>query len=133
MVTADSRWGQDLRATIQSADAAIQSIDRIAAYLWDQLTAADCLPRELPEEANSLIREARQRALAMRERARAAFNRYSADPVEALFRHRRLSREQYFLLRAMGLSESDLPTPQSLATETPGLESLPLTNDEGGR
>jgi hypothetical protein len=45
----------------------------------------------------------------LRKAASAAFDRYSAGPVERLFRKQPLSREDYFLLQAMGATREELP------------------------
>jgi hypothetical protein len=110
-------WADELRDALRASEASLASLTKIHAYLWAQLTAADCLPRELPRAANELLEEAHANTAAVKAAVDAAFRRYSSEPVETLFRRRPLGREQYFLLCAMGATQRQLPVPEWLAIE----------------
>jgi hypothetical protein len=95
-------WAQELRAIIAATDEATQLLHLLRAWTWDSVVAEDVLPRQLPEAADRLFESLRQQLAGAREAASAAFGRYSSGPVERLFTKRPLSREDYFLLLALG-------------------------------
>lgn len=104
-------WAQELRAVIAATDEAARLLGALQAWTRDAVVAKDVWPRELPEPPRSLFAALQARLDEARQSASAAFHRYSSDPVERLFMKQPLSREEYFLLQAMGATERELPSP----------------------
>ena len=96
-------WADQLRDLIGAADRASGAVRDVEAWAWEHVVASDVLPRQLPEPLGAHLTALERDLNAIRELARALFGRLCSDPSGKLLAGRMLSREEYYLCRAMGV------------------------------
>ena len=112
-------WADELRAVLSATDEVARLLHELHAWTSDRVVPDDVLPREMPEPARTLFESLNQQVVTARDAAAAAFHRYSSGPLETLDMKQPLSREEYFLLQAMGATKEELPpTPWSLPSNS---------------
>jgi hypothetical protein len=133
-MTHDPQWAEELRTALSAIEASMSLVGEIHAFTWENLTTHDAIPRELPLPLAELLQRANSKLASAREAIQSAFRRYSAEPVETVLLRRPMSREQYFLLLAMGATREEIPVPGWLANESDssshaGYRTLELSED----
>jgi hypothetical protein len=101
-------WADELRQVCAASEAAERICEELHRWAWDNAVAHDVLPEELPEPLEKLLVALRQELTRVRSAGRAAFERYSSEPVGRAFSGRQPSREEYYLLLAMGATKPEL-------------------------
>ena len=112
-------WADQLRDLADAADHALAALRDVGAWAWQHVVASDVLPRQMPEPLGSHLTAVERNLSMVRELARALFGRLCSEPSGNLLAGRPLSREEYYLCRAMGV---DFGGRRSLASS-----SLPIT------
>lgn len=92
-----------LRDLIGAADRASAAVRDIRAWAWENVVASDVVPRETPEPLQSYLTGLERDLGETGELARALFDRLSSDPSRKLLSGQPLSREEYYLVRALGV------------------------------
>jgi hypothetical protein len=115
-----NQWAKEIRETIAALHEVQESLAQLKTQLPKSLVANDALPLELPEPIGSLLSLLDAKVIASLLAAGQSFARYSSDPVEHLFAKRELTREEYYLLQAMGATDLQLPPPTFNARDVAG-------------
>jgi hypothetical protein len=116
-----AQWGDEMRESLKELNEAQEKLGDLHRWVSSQLTAADVWPRVQSEDARELFLAVHERLENAIRAASASFKRYSGSPLECLFSHGTLSREQHYILLAMGATEAELPTPSFGSAAGPGL------------
>lgn len=98
-----SKWGDELREILSATDLAEQALRDLHRYLWDNVVASDVWPRELPEDLRNCLEALTREIEKCSRAAEKAFERCSSVPINKVLAEVPLSREQYYLCRAMGM------------------------------
>jgi hypothetical protein len=98
----EAPWADQLRDLIGAADRASAAVRDIRAWAWENVVASDVIPRETPEPLQSYLTTLERDLGGMGETARRLFGRLSSEPSGKLLAGRPLSREEYYLVRALG-------------------------------
>ena len=106
-----SEWAKELRATIAAIEAAMRTLATLNEHTRNAPSANGGVPREIPENIHKLLSKLNGELNTALESSKSSFDRYSGNPVMRLFTKKDLSREEYFLLQAMGATEAELPEP----------------------
>jgi hypothetical protein len=96
-------WSEQLRAALAAFEHIENGMAALNQWLWDNVVAHDCLPVAFPPDVADLLQRLRVAVGAGRSAATEAFERFSARPVGAFVRGRRLSEEEFYVLGAMGI------------------------------
>jgi len=94
-------------------------------WLWKHVVASDVLPQQMPEVPGSRLGVLERELGTIRRSATRAFERYSSEPSRKLLARAPLTREEYFVCRAMGLEPRRGPT-ASQNTEPNAIDPLLL-------
>src|SRR6476659_7711737 len=98
----DSDWAKEvceILAAIAHADQAGRDLSR---WIWDNVVAHDVLPRQLPQPLTAHFDTLEREIRTIRLLADQAFERYSSAPLGKLVKGLPLTREEFYLCRAMG-------------------------------
>jgi hypothetical protein len=101
-----TNWADEIRDILRAIERALREL---TSDLWDNTTASDVWPRKLPGDAGSLLGTLHAELDQCRQSAHEAFDRYSSGPCANALTGRPLSREQYYLCRAMGADFGTAP------------------------
>ncbi|HEX7114915.1 MAG TPA: hypothetical protein VF193_07270 [Steroidobacter sp.] len=96
-------WADQLRDLIGAAERASAAVRYIRAWVWENVVAGDVVPRVMPEPLESHLTGLEHDLGGIGELARALFGRLSSDPSGKLLAGWPLSREEYYLVRALGV------------------------------
>lgn len=99
----EATWTDQLRDLIGAADRAADAARDIKAWASQEAMGSDKLPLEMPETLSSRLTAIERDLGEIGELAGALFARLSVDPSGKLLAGRPLSREQYYLVRALGV------------------------------
>ncbi len=75
----------------------------LVSGLAQHVVASDVLPREMPEPLESWLSALSEAIDGVRRAISEAHARYSSDPSATFLRGRRLTREEYYIIRVMGI------------------------------
>jgi hypothetical protein len=106
-------WFVELRQAAQAAEEATEATTVITNWLWSHVAGADVFPPNLPEELRSSLDALGTALRELTDGIGEGLDRVLWRPFGKLLNGRLLSREEYYLIRAMGVdfgvvvSESD--------------------------
>ena len=101
-------WADELRQVCTAAEAAERLCAELHRWAWDNVVAHDVLPEKFPEPLEKLLAALCHELTRVSSAGRAAFERYSSEPVGHAFSGKQPSREEYHLLLAMGATKAEL-------------------------
>ena len=99
----EGSWGDQLRHLVDAADQASAALRDVGAWACENVVASDVLPRQMPEPLVSHLTTLERGLGTIRELAGALVGRLCSGPSVKLLAGRPLSREEYYLCRAMGV------------------------------
>lgn len=96
-------WVNQLRDLVGAADRAAEAARDISAWASEEVVPSDVLPRKMPEPLGTRLTALECDLDEIDKLAAALFARLSSDPSARLLAGRPLSREPYYLVRALGV------------------------------
>jgi hypothetical protein len=96
-------WARELKELIDGVGRARQAGAELSEVLWREVVADDVRPQELPRSLASPLTLLREELANLERVAGEAFSRYSSVPTAKFWGGHQLTREDYYVLRAMGL------------------------------
>jgi hypothetical protein len=99
----DHDWHAQFRELRSAVDALQERLHACHQWLADNVVASDVLPRKYPEPISSDLNAAHVAAQTIANLAGLLKDRLCAEPTARFLNGWRLTREQYFLLRASGI------------------------------
>ena len=95
------QWMSEVRQVLAFGREAHQVALELEEWLRENVVASDVLPRELPPDCSTLLRQLHERLVKIERAASAAFQRYSAEPASKALLGRSLSEEEFLIVEAM--------------------------------
>jgi len=96
-------WAVQLRDLLGAADQAATALRGVTSLAWENVVAGDCLPRLMPEPLASHLTALERDLSTIRDTAGKLFSRLCSEPSGDFLRGVPLSREEYYICRAMGV------------------------------
>ncbi len=99
---ANTDWAKEIRDIDSAIDQADQALRDVTDWIWAHVVASDVWPRTLPESVASHLDTLHGQLNQIRRAADKAFSRLSSEPSSKAIAGLPLTREEYYLCRAMG-------------------------------
>jgi hypothetical protein len=103
--TPQAPWAAELRDILDAVGRASEALREMNQWMWKHVVASDVLPRQMPEVPGSRLGVLERELGTIRRSVTRAFERYSSEPSRKLLTRKPLTREEYFVGRAMGLEQ----------------------------
>ena len=103
--TPPGHWATELREILGAVERAADVLRDAKQWLWQNLSASDVIPPQLREDLKSRLEVLERELDTIRESADSAFERYASEPSRKLLTRSPLTREEYYVYRAMGVEQ----------------------------
>ena len=101
-------WAAELRDILDAADRASEALRDVNQWMWRNVVASDTLPLQMPEIPGLGVLQ--QELSRIRQSSAKAFERYASEPSRKLLTQSALTREEYYVCRAMGVEQQRVST-----------------------
>jgi hypothetical protein len=94
-------WSENIKSNLNELEEVMRNFDLLQTWLMDNLLAKDVQPSRLPEQVSEFIDKIRKALISIRQSENGLFNRLSSEPVGKYASGAKLTREEFYLLKAM--------------------------------
>jgi hypothetical protein len=94
-------WSENIKSNLNELEEAIRNFDLLQTWLMDNLLAKDVQPSRLPEQVSEFIDKTRKALISIQQSENGLFNRLSSEPVGKYSSGAKLTKEEFYLLKAM--------------------------------
>ena len=108
--TPEGPWGVELRDILDAVGRASEALRDMNQWMWKHVVASDILPQQMPTVPGSRLGVLERELATIRQSATRAFERYSSDPSRKVLTRAPLTREEYYVCRAMGVEQQRVST-----------------------
>jgi hypothetical protein len=97
-------WSESIKSNLDELEEVKRNFDLLKTWMMNNLSAKDELPAMLPEQASEFIDKIRKSLAIIQKSENELFNRFSSEPVGKYALGAKLSREEFYFLKAMDVS-----------------------------